>query len=102
MTHPLVAPIECLIAYHEKYAKNHVSSQWIYGENMMVVDAYKKVLKMINDLECAAAHLPTAREGLEAMLTRYEALPGDYNLSVEFVRQDLRAVKAGTYDPHRR
>lgn len=49
----LVAPIECLIAYHEKEAKDHVSSQWIYGNHMMAVQAYKKVLKMIAAL---AAH----------------------------------------------
>ena len=46
----LVAPIDCLIAYHEKEAGNHVSSQWIYSNHMMAVQAYKKVLRMIEEL----------------------------------------------------
>ena len=46
----LVAPIGDLIAYHEKEAKDHVSSKWIYGEHMMAVGAYKKVLRMIAEL----------------------------------------------------
>jgi|SRR6267142_1693854 len=45
--HVLSAPIECLIAYHEKEAKNHVSSQWIYSNHMFAVQAYKKVLTML-------------------------------------------------------
>lgn len=46
----LRAPIESLIAYHEREAKNHVSSQWIYGNHMMAVGAYKKVLGMMDAL----------------------------------------------------
>lgn len=49
----LVAPIGCLVAYHEKEAHDHVSSQWIYSNHMMAVGAYKKVLQMIVQLGVA-------------------------------------------------
>ena len=50
----LRAPIGDLIVYHEKEAKNHISSQWIYSNHMFAVGAYKKVLRMIDELERGA------------------------------------------------
>src|SRR6267142_6119976 len=62
--HVLSAPIECLIAYHEKEAKDHVSSQWIYSNHMFAVQAYQKVLKMLaaHDQKVRAEVLKTSTE----------------------------------------
>jgi hypothetical protein len=43
-----------LIAHHEQQAKDHVSSQWIYGEHMMAVKAYKKSLEILDAVLAAA------------------------------------------------
>jgi hypothetical protein len=44
-----------LIAHHEQQAKDHVSSQWIYGNHMMAVKAYKKSLEILDTVLTAAS-----------------------------------------------
>ena len=86
-TNALRAPIEALIAYHEKYAKDHVSSQWIYGENMMVVQAYKKVLAMLAAL--AARSEAQSAEEVRRMITLTDA---NYGNPLYVVAQDITGL----------